>query len=189
MKAWKAALAFTSVISLAAMAVLFKRVRTMLNIRHIGGKLYKVDYRADYKLDKLLAKGVKDVAGLTSFLSKEIYMGYPINVNENISGCTSFAAKSPTGELLVGRNFDYPKTGMLLVHTKPKNGYASHSMVCLSHLDISEDTGTMPETRTKRIGRRCSLTARCLRATIPYRFSGSRRTAKTRRRSSMSPPY
>jgi len=126
--------------------ILFKRIITMKSIRHIGGNLYRVSYHANYKLDKLLAKGVKDVPGLMSFVSKEIYFGYPIKVNEQISGCTSFTAQSPTGELLVGRNFDYPKTAMILVHTKPKKGYASYSMVCLSHLDISSQSGTMPET-------------------------------------------
>jgi len=147
MKTWKIVLTtFLSVISFAAVAVLFKRIKTMLSIRHVGGKLYKVDYYADYKLDKLLVKGVKDVSGLMSFLSQEIYFGYPINVNEHLSGCTSFAALSPTGKLLAGRNFDYPKTDMLLVHTRPKNGYASYSMVCLAHLNISEEAGTMPET-------------------------------------------
>lgn len=146
MKLWKTTLAFTSVVSLAATAVLFKRIKTMLGIQHIGGNLYKVDYRADYKLDKLLAKGVKDTAGLTSFLSKEIYFGYPIDLSENISGCSSFAAKSPGGDFLAGRNFDYPKTGMLLVHTRPKNRYASYSMACLSLLNISEESGTTPET-------------------------------------------
>ena len=130
----------------AVFIVLFKRITTMKSIRHIGGKFYRLNYRANYKLDKLLSRGVKDVAGLMSFVSKEIYFGYPIKVNEKISGCTSFTAQSPAGERLVGRNFDYPKTAILLVHTKPKGGYASYSMVCLSHLDISEASGTMPET-------------------------------------------
>jgi len=146
MKTWKIALTFFSLISFTSAAILFKRIKTMLSIRHVGGKLYKVDYHADYKLDKLLSKGVKDVSGLMSFVSREIYFGYPIKVNEHISGCTSFVALSPTGELLAGRNFDYPKTDMLLVHTKPKNGYSSYSMVCLAHLNISEEAGTMPET-------------------------------------------
>jgi len=135
-----------AVITIAPIAVLFKRIRTILSIKHIGQKFYTVNYHADYRLDKLLAKGVKNVAELVSFVSKEIFFGYPIKVNEIISGCTCFAAKSEAGEILVGRNFDYPHTGKLLVHTKPKNGFASYSMVCLSHLNISEEAGTMPET-------------------------------------------
>ena len=127
-------------------AILYKRVKTLLKIRHIGGKLYKVDYAADYKLEKLLSKGVKNTNDLISFMSKEMYMGYPIKINEQISGCTSFSAVSPDGKRLVGRNFDYPKTGMLLVRTKPRGGYASYSMVCLSHINVMEEAGTMPET-------------------------------------------
>jgi len=131
------ALALLAVLILVFAVILFGRIKTMSRIRYIGGRLHTVDYCADYKLDKLLARGVKDVPGLMSFLSKEIYFGYPIKVNEQICGCTSLAAKSPDGKLLVGRNFDYPPTGMLLVYTKPKNAYASYSMVCLAHLDIS----------------------------------------------------
>lgn len=146
MKTKKTVLTLATAFILVGVAVLFKRIVTMLSIRRIGGKLYKADYRADYKLDKLLAKGLNDVEGLVSFLSKEIYLGYPIKINEDIIGCTSFAATSPTGALLVGRNFDYARTGMLLLHTKPKKGYASYSMACLEHLNISEETNTMPET-------------------------------------------
>ena len=144
MKASKLTATILGAATISAAAILYKRIRTMLNVRHIGGALYKVNYHADYKLDKLLSQGLKDVSGLTSFVSKEIFFGYPIDVNENISGCTSFAAKSATGEPLAGRNFDYPKTDMLLVHTKPKKGYKSYSMVCLEHLGISGNKG--PET-------------------------------------------
>ena len=144
MKPLKIIAALLGAATLSAAAILYKRIRTMLSIRHIGEMLYKVEYRADYKLDKLLAKGVKDVAQLTSFVSKELFFGYPIDVNEQISGCTSFAAKSPEGEPLAGRNFDYPKTGILLVHTKPKKGYESYSMVCLEHLGISVESDTGP---------------------------------------------
>jgi len=133
-------------IILTTLVILFTRLRTMSGIRHLGGKLYRVNYRTNYKLDKLLAKGVKNVPELTAFASKHLYFGYPIDVTEQISGCTSFTATSPTGELLAGRNFDYPKTEILLVHTKPRKGYASYSMVCLAHLNISEESGVTPKT-------------------------------------------
>jgi len=146
MKALKIASALLAGVAISAGVILKSRVQTMHSLRHIGGKLYKINYKANYNLDKLLATGVKDVAGLTSFVSKELFFGYPIEVNEQICGCTSFACESPTGELLVGRNFDYPKTGVLLVETKPKNGYASRAMMCLEHLGISVEEGTTPET-------------------------------------------
>jgi len=145
MQVWLIILIILVAMILAALAILFTRIRTMSSIKRIGKTLYRVNYRANYKLDKLLQKGVNDVAKLTSFVSKHIFFGYPIKVKEQISGCSSFAATAPDGDLLAGRNFDYPKTSQLLVHTKPKKGYASYSMVCLAHLGISEEGGTSPE--------------------------------------------
>jgi len=145
MKALKLIALALGAITLSTAAILYKRIRTMLSIRHIGGKLYKVDYHADYKLDKLLTKGVKDVDGLTSFVSKELFFGYPVEAREQISGCSSFAATSPTGEPLAGRNFDYPITEMLLVKTQPKKGYKSYAMMCLAHLGISTEGEIKPD--------------------------------------------
>jgi len=151
MQTWWIILIILAVVILAVVAVLFTRLRTVFSIRHLGGTLYRVKYRVNYKLDKLLDKGLKDVAGLTSFVSKHIFFGYPISVNEQISGCSSFSTSSQTGELLAGRNFDYPKTGQLLIHTKPRGGYASYSMMCLAHLGITEENGTMPETKMGKL--------------------------------------
>lgn len=123
---------------------MFGRLRTMKSIKLIMGDLYRVDYHANYKLNELLEGGVKNVSGLMQFLSKKIFFGYPIKVVENYSACSAFAATTPEGKLIVGRNFDYPKTGALLVHARPRNAYASYSMVCLEHLGICEEDNTMP---------------------------------------------
>ena len=134
---------------------MFGRLRTMRSIKQIEGDLYRINYHADYKLDELLTQGVKDVNDLIKFVSKKLFFGYPIKVEENLSACTAFVAVTPEGKRIVGRNFDYPKTGAMLVYTKPKNAYASYSMICLAHLDMREEDNTMPN---KLIGKIMSLT-------------------------------
>ena len=123
---------------------MFGRFRTIKSVKNIEDDLYRVKYHANYKLDVLLKQGVKNVNDLTKFLSKNIFLGYPIQIVENYSACTAFVATTPEGELIVGRNFDYPKTGAILVHTSPKGAYASYSMVCLEHLGVCEEDNTMP---------------------------------------------
>jgi hypothetical protein len=49
-------------------------------------------------------------------------------------GCTTFAALSPAGEYLLGRNFDWYNHVALLLYTDPPDGWASVSMVDLSYL-------------------------------------------------------
>ena len=133
---------------------MFGRFRTIKSIKQIEGDLYLVNYHANYKLDKLLTQGVKNVNDLVRFVSKELFFGYPIKIEENLSACTAFVATTPEGKQIVGRNFDYPKTGAMLVYTRPKNAYASYSMICLAHLDMCEEDNTMPN---KLIGKIMAL--------------------------------
>lgn len=131
--------------------VLFSRLKTVSSIKNIDGDLYYVDYQVDYKLDQVLDKGISNVEELEGFLSKELFFGYPIKTNENLFGCSAFAATTPDGKRIVGRNFDYAKGGALLVYTKPLNGFKSYSMVSLSHIGVSKNEGTMPETIVGKI--------------------------------------
>lgn len=48
--------------------------------------------------------------------------------------CTGFSAHMPDGQTLFGRNFDWQPNPMLVLQTRPANGYASLSTVDLSYL-------------------------------------------------------
>lgn len=75
-----------------------------------------------------------------------MFYGYPIKVKENLFGCSAFFTSTKTEKYIVGRNFDYAKSGAVLVYTQPIKGYKSYSMVNLEHLGVSEKEGTMPNT-------------------------------------------
>lgn len=144
--------AITLVIVFAVLTpILSSRIQTISSIKHIEGDLYTVDYQVDYKLDRVLEKGLSSVEELEAIISDELFFGYPIKTNENLFGCSAFAAKTPEGKRIVGRNFDYAQGGALLVYTQPNNGYRSYSMVSLSHLGVSKEEGTMPETLTGKL--------------------------------------
>jgi hypothetical protein len=57
-------------------------------------------------------------------------------------GCTTFAALSPGGEYVLGRNFDWYNHMALLVYTDPSDGYASVAMVDLSYLGFVPGDGS-----------------------------------------------
>lgn len=90
------------------------------------GKLYTMDYTADYQLDALLEANVTDVEGMVRFLQKTLLAGGTASVGVVDAGCSAFTAQSEEGKFLYGRNFDY-KMDMtaVLVRTAPENGYRS----------------------------------------------------------------
>jgi hypothetical protein len=55
-------------------------------------------------------------------------------VNSPTFACTGFTARSPQGERLLGRNFDWYRHPALLLFTDSPDGYASASMVDISYL-------------------------------------------------------
>ena len=139
-----------SILLITAGLVLYDRIQTIRSITHVQGDFYNVEYQADYKLDEVLAVGARNVKELEQVLSEKMFFGYPIETNENLYGCSAFAARTLEGKHIVGRNFDYAKAGALLVYTAPKEGYSSYSTVSLTHLGVSEAEGTMPETLISR---------------------------------------
>lgn len=75
------------------------------------GKLYTMDYTADYQLDALLEASVADVEGMVRFLQETLLGGGTAATGTVDAGCSAFTAQSEEGQILYGRNFDY------------KNGY------------------------------------------------------------------
>ena len=71
------------------------------------GKLYTMDYTADYQLDALLEANVTDVEGMVRFLQKTLLAGGTASVGAVDAGCSAFTAQSEEGKFLYGRNFDY----------------------------------------------------------------------------------
>lgn len=57
--------------------------------------------------------------------------------------CTCFAAVGEEGELVFGRNFDFPTNPALLLFTDPPDGYMSVSMVDLGYFGFS--MGRLPD--------------------------------------------
>lgn len=124
-------------------ALFFNKIRTMCTIRSDGAGMYYMEYIGDYKLDDLLNANITSVEEFSEWLRREEFRNLPVPIDTKRFGCSSFKAKTPDGDVLMGRNFDYHETDALMIYSSPKNGYASYSMADLEVLGISVKQGNI----------------------------------------------
>lgn len=81
---------------------------------------------------------------LGAFVSEKLLHGLPFGLKTLSLACSSYAAQTPEGDYIQGRNMDFALAQNILVRTNPKDGYASLSMASgelLGYLDsVPEDT-------------------------------------------------
>lgn len=107
---------------------------TLDTIRDVSGdnRLYEMDCTFDYKLDDLLSSMDRNVQNTNSLIKSIILpkstKSAPIaHIKGNQIACSTFSTKSSDGHTIFGRNYDFIKRDgvCIIVHTHPKNGYAS----------------------------------------------------------------
>ena len=106
------------------------------------GRLYEIDYTADYKLDAVLQAGYTDTNQLFQYIASLLFDKLPAT-SAKVSmgtGCSAFAVpEQQSGQFIMGRNYDYrhfsadgksyKPTAAILVHTAPAGGKKSIAMV------------------------------------------------------------
>lgn len=108
-----------------------KIVEPTSEITQLENGLSTVRYDGDYGFDGFLSQGgASSDAGVIEFLTNNLLSGATgLNLQGNGFGCSTLAVKSPEGDALFGRNFDWENCNALVVSAKPENGYASISTV------------------------------------------------------------
>jgi hypothetical protein len=105
--------------------VLYNPVRTVASLTRVDDyPLFVMKYKGTYLFDLFAKKGTQ--WGVYRKLYETL----------NPAACTSFAALSPQGERMFGRNLDWQHRSSLLLYTAPRGGYASVSMVDLFYLGL-----------------------------------------------------
>lgn len=110
--------------------------------------LFRMDYKAPYDLDDLVAHDVAENSDLLNYVIGRIGKGLPIKMksaqvaDENgemaTLNCTSFQAKKSEGEgFWYGRNYDYFKNPTMVAVSHPRKGYASIAVSDMSHFGYS----------------------------------------------------
>lgn len=90
-----------------------------------------VRYEEDYGFDTFIKRGgASSDTEVIKFLSSYLIFGADnLSFNTGGFGCSTLSVKSPEGDALFGRNFDWQACNALVVSSKPSNGYASISTV------------------------------------------------------------
>ncbi len=146
-------------LTIAVFLVLFwGKFRTMASITEVSDGFYTMHCRYDYDCDDFLAADISNIEDLIRWIEKKHLFGISIPIDPDNFGCCGFAAATPNGKHLFGRNFDYDETDSLLVYTDPKDGYASLSMVDLRFFDIGTEAGMEGD----------SLAAKAIMLAAPY---------------------
>lgn len=90
-----------------------------------------VSYDGNYWFDDFLAQGgATNDAGVIDFLTRHMMAGESRpSLRTGGFGCSTLAVKSPAGEALFGRNFDWQPCEAMVVRSRPEGAYASVSTV------------------------------------------------------------
>ena len=124
------------------LAVVYRnRISTFASLKEHESGVYAMNCKADYKLQVILDAGISSEGELFSVITDELFWGMPVNVSGMSFGCSSFAVTAPDGHHLMGRNYDYPETDLLMIYSDPADGYASIGMADIGLLGLGTDSG------------------------------------------------
>lgn len=103
---------------------------TDTGITELEEGLLAVQYNGEYGFDEYLAQGgASSDAEVVSFLMGYLSLEDALSFGGNPFGCSTISVKSPEGDVLFGRNFDWNHCNAMIVKSVPENGYISISTV------------------------------------------------------------
>ena len=91
-----------------------EKLNTIYTMKDLDGtgRLYEVNYTADYKLDEALEANISSTMGLLGFVQHNLFDSVPEPPTNNtlsvLPGCSAFAVPDPQGNSYqMGRNYDF----------------------------------------------------------------------------------
>lgn len=137
------ALGLIVAVCLCVWSVFGDLVKGALSVEKLDDGFYYMEYHGDDGFDDFLAKGgakssQEVVQYINQFLSKGHYNpdGAPDTMQY---GCSTLAARTSDGDVLMGRNFDYQSATAMILHAFPKNGYEYISTFSTDFYGFGED--------------------------------------------------
>ena len=131
----------------APAVMLFNHGRTMLSVKKVADGLYTMENIECTDTQGMLDSGARSVTGLINWIFDRHFYGLRVKFSEENFriGCSAFAAKTPEGEHLLARNFDYTETDTVLVHSHPKGAYESIGLADLGVLGVGQTYPIKPD--------------------------------------------
>ena len=105
--------------------------------------LYYMEYKGDDGFDKLMAKGGFESPDLLAsyaieFLSKGHYKTEVKTKNDGF-GCSALTVRTPDGDIMMGRNFDFPSAVGVIMHCIPDKGYETITTFNVEFYNFGKD--------------------------------------------------
>lgn len=99
-------------------------------IIELENEFFTVVYEGDNGFDDFLNQGgAESDAQVVEYLKDNLLDGMDLDFLSELFGCSTISVKSPSGEALFGRNFDWQNCEAMVVLLRPENDYASISTV------------------------------------------------------------
>lgn len=123
---------------------------SLKSLRKVTDGVFYIEYSGNYMLDEYIADGGgKTNDEMSDFIEKCLKKGKwsGLGADKDISvkitspdfGCSSIAAENVDGGQIYGRNYDWNDCSIIIIHTKPDDGYESISTSCLEFLGLKRD--------------------------------------------------
>lgn len=118
----------------------FKQLRER-NDANEEGSVYRMDVKGGFYFDEFLKQGASSDKELINFITGKITKGLiKMDIGETDIGCASFTAKTPEGDVLFARNYDFAKTNVCITLADPGKGrHKSFSSVDLNYVGMDVD--------------------------------------------------
>lgn len=119
-----------------------KQQKTLETLKDLGGEasFCSMDYKADYRLQDFIDADL-DSKEAVSGKVMEMLLNVPASAEAMPAlkpACSAFQARTPDGDVIYARNFDYifRDGAKVMMRTSPRKGYKSLSMVSMSFLGL-----------------------------------------------------
>ena len=124
----------------------FDHIRTMLSINKINDDLYTMKNYECTDTQGMLDSNAADINGLLNWICANHFYGMPNPIDADFDfGCATFAATTPEGDHIFGRNFDFPETDTLLIYSHPNGAYESIGMADLGVFGVGQTYSISPD--------------------------------------------
>ena len=127
----------------------FNHIRTMLSVKKTADGLYVMQNYECTDTKAMLDSNSSTGNGLLSWVFDKHFYGMPnlFNIDKRHVGfgCAAFAATTPDGKHLLGRNFDLIETDTLLIHSHPEGAYESIGIADIGIFGVSRSSAISPD--------------------------------------------
>lgn len=128
--------------------VFYPQIKAAGTVKKLDDGVYTLTYEGDYGFDAFLKQGGASTDAqmadyIIGFLTHGLWTSSGAEEADRGFGCSAMTVRSPQGDTLFGRNYDWQDCDTMIVITKPSGGYASVSTCCLDFLGFGE--GWKPE--------------------------------------------